>query len=535
MSWYYALSLRAKLLLSFGVVILLTIVITAASLMSMQKSRAVADFLHWSLEERYQRVENVLLAAMKLQEDMIVYINNDRIDSSLLIGTENELRLLNEHASQLQVTRFPQEIGAILEGCEQLTSLFNGQIKPLTEREKVSEAAAAYVGKALPLFSQVTNNLNKVRAKQIGEALVQANSAASVGPMIFVSVLAAVAVVISFIVASLTSSYCKSAINYLIKHVDMIEHQDLSSKIEVAHKDEFGSLANSIENLRNQQHAVISEIFAVSESAKQAMDSMRNDMALLSTNAQETENRSLTAAAAAHQMAETTREISSNCEQAASLSTESSSITADGILKAKDSIKEIDNQSKKTKEDSKQIENLINQSRNISSIVGTIDEIAAQTNLLALNAAIEAARAGEAGRGFAVVADEVRALATRTTSSTNEISNMMELIEGDAKSASDSMTRSVSDMETIATETAALEQVFNDIQDHVNEVNSQITHIAAAVEEQSTASTEISSHIQALTASSQEVARVANDTHDALVSCSNNIDQLYNQMKKFVL
>ena len=143
MSWYYALSLRAKLLLSFGVVILLTIVITAASLMSMQKSRAVADFLHWSLEERYQRVENVLLSAMKLQEDMIVYINNDRIDSSLLSGTENELRLLNEHASQLQVTRFPQEIGAIIEGCEQLTSLFNGQIKPLTEREKVSEAAAA--------------------------------------------------------------------------------------------------------------------------------------------------------------------------------------------------------------------------------------------------------------------------------------------------------------------------------------------------------------------------------------------------------
>ena len=66
-------------------------------------------------------------------------------------------------------------------------------------------------------------------------------------------------------------------------------------------------------------------------------------------------------------------------------------------------------------------------------------------------------------------------------------------------------------------------------------MNSQITHIAAAVEEQSTASNEISSHIQALTASSQEVARVANDTHDALVSCSNNIDQLYNQMKKFVL
>ena len=178
---------------------------------------------------------------------------------------------------------------------------------------------------------------------------------------------------------------------------------------------------------------------------------------------------------------------------------------------------------------------MINQSRGITSIVGTIDEIASQTNLLALNAAIEAARAGEASRGFAVVADEVRALASRTSTSITEITTMVDLIEKDANAASSSMERSVKDMETIANDTQSLEAVLNDILDRVGDVNNQINTIAASVDEQTTASSEISTHIQNMSKIAQEVAHVVESTVDELNRTSADMSELNHQLKAFKL
>ncbi len=535
MGWYYLLSIRAKLLLGFGVVILLTIVVSATSLFSMQRTRSVADYMQWALTERYSLVDDISLMTVNLQEEYIVFVNTYRRNQQVLGEIEQKINLFVSSVQPLSPDRFPQEISVLKRDTELLNNLFRDKIKPLTLENDVTAAAFTYVDEALPLFAEVNANLKQIREKQIADVLAQAELAASPGPMFLVLFMSVVIFVISILIALFTAAYSKNAIMRLIGYVSTIEGRDLSQKITVRNKDEFGQLAQSVENLRAQQNAIMTEIGNIADIAKDALTNMRHDMSKLSADAQETENRSLTAAAASHQMAETTREISSNCEHVANLSSESSRITSDGIVKAKGSIKEINDQSLKTKEDSKQIEAMINQSRNISTIVGTIDDIAAQTNLLALNAAIEAARAGEAGRGFAVVADEVRALATRTTSSTNEISSMMTLIEDDAKNASDSMTRSVADMESIATETAALEQVFNDILDHVNEVNTQVTKIAAAVEQQSTATAEISSHIQSLTDGSQAVARVAGETHDALVACVDNIEQLHSRIRSFKL
>lgn len=227
--------------------------------------------------------------------------------------------------------------------------------------------------------------------------------------------------------------------------------------------------------------------------------------------------------------------MAAQCESVAELAFKTNQLTSDGILQAKSSIQEIHDQSNKNREDSKQIEAMVNQSRNIVSIVRTIDEIADQTNLLALNAAIEAARAGEAGRGFAVVADEVRALANRTSSSTNEISQMMGVLENDAKNATQSMNRSVRDMDNLSNNTASLEGVFNDILSHVHDVSEQITVIAGAIDEQSVTSGKIREYVQTLTDSSRKFAEIAKYTHDSLWECSNNIDQLYDRVSKYRL
>ena len=240
-------------------------------------------------------------------------------------------------------------------------------------------------------------------------------------------------------------------------------------------------------------------------------------------------------AAATDQMVATTHDIASNCELAATLANETSDKANEGKAKTKDSIAMIHDQVEQTNANSQQISAMINQSRSINTIVNTIDEIAAQTNLLALNAAIEAARAGEAGRGFAVVADEVRALASRTSSSTNEITQKVKLIENDANKATDTMEKTLTGISNLEADTSGLETVLNDIFDYIGKVTAQITQIATASEQQSTATGEISANMQELTQSSREVAQIAKETEKEINLTSEEITKLVTTMSQFKL
>ena len=217
------------------------------------------------------------------------------------------------------------------------------------------------------------------------------------------------------------------------------------------------------------------------------------------------ESQTVTVAAAADEMVSTTADIARNCESAAAVSDDSKHITLMGMDVVRTTVDQIRDQSERTNQDALKIQALADQTQKIGFIVGTIDEIAAQTNLLALNAAIEAARAGEAGRGFAVVADEVRALASRTTKSTQEISSMVSQIQNDANVATQSMESSVSNMNTVAEKAGELETSLNSVLDKVNAVNTQITQIATAAEEQTTATSEISTNMQGITTATQIV------------------------------
>ena len=198
-------------------------------------------------------------------------------------------------------------------------------------------------------------------------------------------------------------------------------------------------------------------------------------------------------------------------------------------------IEDIRNQSEYTKNDAAKVQALAKQTQDIGSIVGTIDEIAAQTNLLALNAAIEAARAGEAGRGFAVVADEVRALASRTSASTQEISAMVHQVQKDAADATNSMSTSVDNINAVADRAATIEGTLNSILDNVGQVNDQIRMIATAAEEQTTATSEISTNMQKISADTEEIVRAAEEASGHIDSSVGSIGELVNNLARFKL
>ena len=132
-----------------------------------------------------------------------------------------------------------------------------------------------------------------------------------------------------------------------------------------------------------------------------------------------------------------------------------------------------------------------------------------------------------------MVADEVRALASRTSTSIDEINQIVSLIERDANAASDSMGRSIADMDTLAQSSTSLEEILSSILSHVNDLDNQIERITAAVEQQSVASEEISSHINTLTDMSQSVAEISSMSVKHLSDTSEKMDAFYERLRGF--
>ncbi|MBT1077274.1 hypothetical protein KJB29_18750 [Geobacter grbiciae] len=161
------------------------------------------------------------------------------------------------------------------------------------------------------------------------------------------------------------------------------------------------------------------------------------------------------------------------------------------------------------------VANLGTRSDQIGEIVGTIEDIADQTNLLALNAAIEAARAGEQGRGFAVVADEVRALAERTTKATKEISQMIKSIQQETSAAVSSMNHGVTIVQDSTQKAGESGTALTEIKAQIDSVAQQMSQIATAAEQQTATTTEISNNIQMITQVVGETAKGAQESAEA--------------------
>jgi methyl-accepting chemotaxis protein len=240
----------------------------------------------------------------------------------------------------------------------------------------------------------------------------------------------------------------------------------------------------------------------------------------------------LNVASASEEMANTAKEVSHNCTDASNFSSDVQEVVKTGVVQVRNAVEKIRKHTQQTNESAIMIHKLGEQTQQISGIISTIQEIAEQTNLLALNAAIEAARAGEHGRGFAVVADEVRSLAGRTAGSTKEISSMIISIQEMVKETTNNMDVNVSKMNEIADDTIAIENSLNSINSSVETVHEQILQIARATDEQTSTSQNISNNMQAISDTTHETAThvgksldIAKELKDISISMSDKVKQ----------
>ncbi len=273
---------------------------------------------------------------------------------------------------------------------------------------------------------------------------------------------------------------------------------DLTKRLPIHGKNEVGELGEWFNTFIGKLHGIISQLSGTALQLASAATQLQSTSSGMRESVNQLSSQSTNLATAGEEMSATAGDIANNCHMAADGAQLAANTTQQGFDVVTRTVDGIRNRGEATRRNASLVESLGQRSDQIGAIVATIEDIADQTNLLALNAAIEAARAGEQGRGFAVVADEVRALAERTTRATKEISDMIRGIQQETRVAISSMEEGVRGTEEGASQAAQLESSLQTILAQVNAVTDQISQIATAAEEQTCTTREISNNVMSL-------------------------------------
>lgn len=384
--------------------------------------------------------------------------------------------------------------------------------------------------------------------------------------------LSAIACILSAILAFIISSSISKPVSQISAIAECVSRGDVDHSIDINRKDEIGVLANSFKNLisymrelATSAEAIASNNLTVNFEPKSDKDVLGKAFKTMTTNlsvivrqladnsrelvsaateiassaeqmsrgAQNQSQQVTQVAAAVQEMTATIVESSKNTGEASEISKSASAQATNGGQIVSESINGMQKIANVVRESAESIAKLAKSADQIGEIISVIDDIADQTNLLALNAAIEAARAGEQGRGFAVVADEVRKLAERTGKATGEITQMIKGIQNETGEAVHSMEAGIQQVDRGRELTDKAGVSLNEIVAMSGRVLEMIQQIATATEEQSVAAEQISKNIEQITTVTQETAKGAEQSAAAAEELNRQAEGLQQMVGRF--
>ncbi|MFN3396836.1 MAG: methyl-accepting chemotaxis protein, partial [Thermodesulfovibrionales bacterium] len=322
-------------------------------------------------------------------------------------------------------------------------------------------------------------------------------------------------------------------LNKLIDKVGQLSEGDLRISIDNDREDELGTLSKAMNRMIQSFNNIIDRILSSANEVVSSVDVLRTTSEKTSEGAKNQASQAHQIAVAAEEMSQTITDIARNAQVASESSSEALDIAQSGKEVTEIAVETIGKVYNSTVELSSLIDRLNKRSSEIGDIVILIKEIADQTNLLALNAAIEAARAGEQGRGFAVVADEVRKLAEKTIKATVEISEKIKAVQSESEQTTSSMAEASGNVTKATGHVKNLSNVLQAIVDSVQKVRDEITQIATATEEQSSASEEVARNIEKTTAIAKEIDLTTGDVMHQVSSLTKIADELRNSAAGF--
>ena len=348
--------------------------------------------------------------------------------------------------------------------------------------------------------------------------------------MLLNMVLVAIALAVSLFTGLLIASGISRALSEVFRTMSAIADGNLTVRSTVSSCDEMGLLGAEMNLMADKLSGMVGKLADNSDKVSAAASQMHGTAAQMATSSEELAAQAGTVATSCMEMAATSDEIARNCHHAADESARANDAAEAGTRVVEQTVSVMNRISERVRSTACTIESLGSRSDQIGEIIGTIEDIADQTNLLALNAAIEAARAGEQGRGFAVVADEVRALAERTTKATREIAEMIKAIQGDTRDAVSTMNEGVLEVELGTGEAAKSGAALRHILEQIGVVSTQVEQIATAAEQQTATTQEINNNLLQIT---RVVQTTASSSHQE-AAAADHLAQLARDLKQMV-
>lgn len=529
------MSVKTKLSLGFGALVVITLVLGVAAYRGILVIDSAAGEIDRNTEER-KLANSIEMAALK--EGM-------GTRGFLLSGDDAMLQIFEtgkgeyEQAVQQLAPRVKSEDDVRLfiriKAAHELYRELAEREVQLKRDNKMNEALGVLRAQGSDAFKNLDEattefNSHLIRSKR---EIDSAQKAGVTEARFIIAVFCVFGVVLGIVVASRISHSVSHAIARIISTIEELAANNLAVADLEMTQDEIGKAGHALNTMKNQLRGMIQSIGRTADHVASASEEISSSAEQQAQSAATQKDQTSQVATALQEMNVTVQQVSESSSKASEASRKAAETARHGGAIVNETLAKMQVIAESVRSTANRVEELGKSSDQIGRIIGVINDIADQTNLLALNAAIEAARAGEQGRGFAVVADEVRKLAERTTTATKEIAQMIETVQQGTKQAVGAMEDGTRQVEEGVRTTSKAGEALREIIQMSEQVGDMITQIATAATEQSVATNDINRSMDQIANLVRESASGAQQSAKACQDLSNMAFELQKIVSKF--